>query len=397
MKVLELQESTLFVPSLCCYRWTKKYFNESHPVLSAYNVQSSEPIHVHTMKVPSEIDKFKKMSKISKEICNMGSGMSTGEFQYFMEKVTNLRNEMSGTILPQPIANTTSSTNTSSAGTAPSISSVVATTSSTNTSSAGAAPSMSSVVATTLSTNTSSDSAAPPTSSVIATTSSTNASSAGTITSSRSDDVAAQSSTQTKNASTSGSSLIDEMLPVSQSTVNKNDGFTMKLPAKITSHGRPKGSGQTVIGTKKRKGETKTNTGPTPPKKKFLDLNSSEQSLTVLEWLTNKKQEVIKTKKVEYGDIIQDPIMFNRLRNGGIDLNGLKTYMDKQAYKYIIDEIERLNSNKYWACAKCNRNLNGFQIMCNKCLDWFHLTCTEYTSVPPKNIMYFCKSCNEQE
>lgn len=102
----------------------------------------------------------------------------------------------------------------------------------------------------------------------------------------------------------------------------------------------------------------------------------------------------ITKQKVTYGDIIQDPTMFNRLRNDAINLNGLKKFMDNKCYKYVTDEVERLNDNEYWACAKCNKNLHGIQLMCNKCLDWFHLLCTEYKSAAStKDVIYFCNSC----
>lgn len=94
MKVLEMQNANLYAPMLCSKRWTKQYFNQSHPVLSAHDKIPQPPVYVHTVKVPSEIDKYKQISKVSKEICNLGAGMSTGEFQYYMEKMNHLKNAM---------------------------------------------------------------------------------------------------------------------------------------------------------------------------------------------------------------------------------------------------------------------------------------------------------------
>lgn len=94
-KFLEESVLHLYVPTLCCVRWTKDYYHKSHPALSAYeNINVTEPISVREVRVPSEIDKYKKMSNMSKEICNLGASMSTGEYQYYMEKMAALKEEM---------------------------------------------------------------------------------------------------------------------------------------------------------------------------------------------------------------------------------------------------------------------------------------------------------------
>lgn len=192
-------------------------------------------------------------------------------------------------------------------------------------------------------------------------------------------------------ASTSSSNINERATAIER--ISGDAVVVMKLPAKLPTIGRPKGSGQTVIGSK-RKVDKKAIDESTPPKKKFIDLSDSEQSLTLIQWLTNKSKAEIQKKKVTYSDIIQDPMIFNRLRNDSINLEGTKKFLDNKCYKYLMDEVERLNNNEYWACAKCNRNLNNIQLMCNKCLDWFHLSCTEYKSAAlPKNFTYYCSSC----
>lgn len=195
-------------------------------------------------------------------------------------------------------------------------------------------------------------------------------------------------------ASISKAQIIDETIPSNQNK-EKNASQIMKLPPKSKPVGRPKGSGQTVAGVnKKRKNQNEIQSHPTK-KSKFLDLNATAQSLTLIQWLTNKSVSQIKSKKITYDDIIQDSIMFNRLRNDSIDLNVMKPFMEKKCFRYIEDEIERLNERKYWACAKCKRNLNGIQVMCHICLDWFHVLCTDITAAAAKkeNVTYFCKPC----
>ena len=96
----------------------------------------------------------------------------------------------------------------------------------------------------------------------------------------------------------------------------------------------------------------------------------------------------MKNKKVSYSDIIQDPNIFNRLTNKKFDLKSFKKLFDRKAFKYIESEIERLTA-KDLPCTKCKKILNGTQIMCHGCLDWFHAKCTTIKT----NEEYFCSSC----
>ncbi len=350
-KLLENQDTSLYVPALCNERWTKAYYYSSSPALSGYGeIQQPKPIHVHAVRVPSEIDKFKKMNTLSKEICNMGASMANGKYQYFMDKMNRLRNEM---------ADRNNVTNEN-------------------------------------------DEPEPDPSIVVSSSSASTPRNVPSVSSTRNLMLSVDSTEKNPPSVSTTNSFSHPIASTSSSNVNEeaNEHAAkdyvpyMKLPSKLPTIGRPKGSGQTVIGTK-RKPNNKTIDGPTPPKKKFLDLDVDEQSLTVIQWLTNKSETDIQKKKVTYSDIIQDPLMFNRLRNDGIDWDGLKKIVDKKCYKYLSDEIERLNETNYWACAKCKRNLSqGTHLMCNKCLDWFHLNCTEYKSGKlSKNLIYFCASC----
>lgn len=92
--------------------------------------------------------------------------------------------------------------------------------------------------------------------------------------------------------------------------------------------------------------------------------------------------------------IIQDMNMFNRLRNDGIQLECIKKYVENDVYKYLRDEVERLK-DRPWACSKCKRILRGYQLMCNLCLDWFHITCLNINEEEASTLTYFCSSCSK--
>ncbi len=203
-----------------------------------------------------------------------------------------------------------------------------------------------------------------------------------------------QPSTSTSQPSTSTSQLAG---PLSQS-------YKVVFPPKVTSIGRPKGSGQTAIGLKRKEKNKsaktvvpvkKRNEGTMVNPKKFVDLDSDEQGRMIIGWLTNKSFDQIVKKKSAIGDIIQDANIFNRLRNDTIDLRCVKKYTDHQCYKYLQEEVEKLEDER-WACAKCKRNLSGYQLMCNSCLDWFHIDCLNISKENAKTITYFCSMCKQQ-
>lgn len=143
----------------------------------------------------------------------------------------------------------------------------------------------------------------------------------------------------------------------------------------------------------KRKSDAKSGNDATPSKRKFLDLNLNNQSLTIVGWLTNKTANQILNKKTAIHEIIQDTERFNRLRNDSINVSGTKKYFEPKTYKYLCSEIEKLEG-KDWHCVHCKKKLCGDQIMCHSCLDWYHVKCVEY----PKskgNIDFFCKDCKQ--
>lgn len=76
----------------------------------------------------------------------------------------------------------------------------------------------------------------------------------------------------------------------------RSDIASMKLANKITSVGRPKRSGQTVIGTKKKTNFSK--------KRNFFDLSVVDQSVKIQ---TNKTPTEI-LRKVSYGDTRQQHV-----------------------------------------------------------------------------------------
>lgn len=97
LRYLNVNQLDVYAENLCDKRWTRAYYYNSHPALN--NITNKElvptvPISFSQMKLPAEIDKFKKTAAITKDINNCVSNMSNAEFSYFYEKVKDLRDEI---------------------------------------------------------------------------------------------------------------------------------------------------------------------------------------------------------------------------------------------------------------------------------------------------------------
>lgn len=324
-KLLKNEKLNMFKPTLCSNRWTKQYYQQSHPALSAYDrIPQSQPVFAHTIKSRDEVSKFKKAATVTKELNNRASTLTGAEYDVFMEKVAAFANTMLNPDIPVP----STSRSVVSGGSTPSVNGE------------------------------------------------------------RNYPITPASSSANPAAGRSGSSDVTE---AESSTVDsaknlRNDIAAFKLPPKMKCPGRPKEKVNTVAGVK-RKGDAAP--GVTPVKKKFIDLNSQSQSINIIRWLTNKTAKQICAKRVAKHEIIEDQLIFNRLRNDMLDFSGTKKYFESKAYKYLREEIQKLN-NKIWPCGKCLRKLSGNQIMCVTCLDWFHVQCAEFEG----DEDFYCSDCS---
>lgn len=85
-----------FLPHLCAKRWSKNYYNASHPGLQLKeNVLSTAPIYIQAVRTPLEKDKYKKSANVTKEINLFMSTMPPDKFAYFKDAINdnNAENE----------------------------------------------------------------------------------------------------------------------------------------------------------------------------------------------------------------------------------------------------------------------------------------------------------------
>lgn len=419
-KLLQSQECDLFVPSLCLERWTKQYYNTSHPALSANEQRIlPQPISVHRLRVPDEISKYKKTATVTKEINNLAASMSSSQYDYFLDKIQKLRHEMSNPaesvheeISEQNVASNTRPNdpliipNLTHAALNPVLnvdlsarsSNSIGLIANTDVTSSSAHEFLNQNVSMTNANFSMDRNSFTP----LQVSSMPHQNISIKSTPSNSQDSAPQQVSSMSNPSISiqppsFEAQEDSSMPsiISPNNSQRSDVSTIKLPSKIKSVGRPKGSGQTVIGTKKKmhiyeKRKSDETVTSAPAKRKFLDLSAADQSIKIVQWLTNKTPTEIMQKKVSCGDIIQDSNIFNRLRNDGINLIGIKKFLDTKCISYLKSEVDRLNG-LIWGCTKCKKNLRGKQIMCNGCLDWYHLNCASRQNHLADT--FFCDDC----
>ncbi|KAG4068436.1 hypothetical protein HA402_004776 [Bradysia odoriphaga] len=87
----------LFQSFLCAKRWTKAYYYTSHPAINSIQYTAPhQPIHFVKVRVPSEMEKYKKSATVIKDINNLLSSMSNSQFDYFIGKINDVRSEMVG-------------------------------------------------------------------------------------------------------------------------------------------------------------------------------------------------------------------------------------------------------------------------------------------------------------
>lgn len=100
-KFLLLKNLEAFRPHLCAQRWTKAYYYQSHSGIAGPIVPHPQPIHITKVRVPHEKDKFKKAATLTKDINNLVSNMSNSQYEFYVDKIRNLRSELIRELDPQ--------------------------------------------------------------------------------------------------------------------------------------------------------------------------------------------------------------------------------------------------------------------------------------------------------
>lgn len=94
LKFFMSNEVDSFVPEMCAMRWSKYYYQNSHPALSSHiQISNTKPIYVQSID-KSLIDQYKKSNAITKEIRSLAMNFPPEEQTFYFDKLQNLRKEM---------------------------------------------------------------------------------------------------------------------------------------------------------------------------------------------------------------------------------------------------------------------------------------------------------------
>ena len=172
----------------------------------------------------------------------------------------------------------------------------------------------------------------------------------------------------------------------------------IKMPPKIMKRGRPKGAELTVVGipkTKKRKVE-----GPIllPYKK----LKPYDKERMILECVTKKRivvAEALSGKRLLDNDDIQTNIHLipDTVRDrDNIDIFRFEKFFTEETWFQILEILQRKEESA-WYCKACSKAVKDNQesIACDRCLLWYHFSCSSLSS-KPKARNWFCKTCKNK-
>ena len=71
----------------------------------------------------------------------------------------------------------------------------------------------------------------------------------------------------------------------------------------------------------------------------------------------------------------------------------VRKYFTNDAWELVENVMITMKKKQAWLCASCHIDLaNSESIVCESCLDWFHLRCVSLKKAPKKKD-WFCRRC----
>lgn len=74
-----------------------------------------------------------------------------------------------------------------------------------------------------------------------------------------------------------------------------------------------------------------------------------------------------------------------------VSINAVKKYFTMDAWLLVENVVTMIKTKREWDCETCRSSLQSFEsIVCESCLDWFHLKCVGLKTAPKKKN-WFCR------
>jgi len=111
---------------------------------------------------------------------------------------------------------------------------------------------------------------------------------------------------------------------------------------------------------------------------------------------TVKANEVIsKNIKVQVKDIMKPSSIPNAITDENIDINLISQYCTVESWNKMSKLVNKKNRCK-WGCPTCCKEIDGHSIVCEVCLQWYHLDCVKLKQ-KPKMADWICRPCIKSE
>lgn len=163
----------------------------------------------------------------------------------------------------------------------------------------------------------------------------------------------------------------------------------IKLAPPMRKCGRPKGNTLTVIGLP-RKSKRARERGP------FRSLPIFEKKTAILTWLvgSDAATSALKGRLLEEEDVETRPELVHcGILDESVDISIVRSFFTDDAWRVVTSTQNVKKSRHCWLCHACHGNLEDLDaIMCDWCLNWFHLPCTSLKRQPKKKL-WQCAQC----
>lgn len=149
------------------------------------------------------------------------------------------------------------------------------------------------------------------------------------------------------------------------------------LPPINAKVGRPKGAGKTVFGKKKLIRSQGSYASSSKGDTYFEKMDKKDKVTRILGWI--KKRPIHGQQLIGIEDLNLSNKIIQRLSNTDMfSIKIIRAYFSAEAYEKIEHLIEAFIKNDNWQCGQCKNVLEGENVLCECCLDWFHCICVNF-------------------
>lgn len=149
------------------------------------------------------------------------------------------------------------------------------------------------------------------------------------------------------------------------------------LPPINAKVGRPKGAGKTVFGKKKVIRSQDSYASNSKDDTYFEKMPKKDKMTRILGWI--KKRPIHGQQLIEIDDMNLPNKIIQRLSNTDMfPIKIVRSFFSAEAYEKIENLIEDFIKTDNWRCSECENVLEGENVLCECCLDWFHCTCVNF-------------------